>query len=171
MATMAFGFATKAYVRGLPDAQEGDLLEPLWVRARDTFFAATEHDDMLTLLDAVGRYINREAQIGSMRKVLAFTLSRLAASDVVLVGFGDAAIGTYHWTLAVGVESQVYGRKSRATGVLCLDSAEPAPMLASFNARLELGSPKRGASKLNYRGADGRPSLVTCTSAIALSRR
>ena len=126
---------------------------------------------MLTLLDTVERYVNRESQIGSMRRVLAFTLSRLAANDVVLLGFGEAAIGTYHWTLAVGVESRVSGRKSRATGVLCMDSAEPAPMLASFNARLEIDSPRRGASKLNYRGADGRPSLVTCTSAIALSRR
>jgi len=171
MAMMSFGFASKAYVRDLPDAQEGDLLEPLWVRARDVFFAGAEPGQILTLLDAVERYVSRESKTGSMRKVLAFTLARLAANDLVLLGFGEAAIGTYHWTLAVGVESEVSGRKREATGVLCLDAAEAAPMLAAFNARLELDSPKRGASKLSYRGADGRVLLVTCTSAIALSRR
>ena len=172
MATIVLGVATKAYVRRLRCVEEGDLLAPLWSKVQKTFFSGTDHEDMVALLDTIDRYVHRQSVNGSMRKVLAFTLARLAENDVVILGFGDEAVsGPYHYVLAVGIEFKVAEQKSITTGVLCLDATEAAPLLAPYNARLELDSPKRGARQLTYRGPDGRPLLMTCTSAIALSRR
>lgn len=172
MAMVTLGVATKSYVRRLHMTDEGDLLAPLWSKAQETFFSGANHDDMLMLLDTVARYVHRQSVTGSMRQVLAFTLARLGENDVVILGFGDDGVpDPYHWALAVGSEWKLAGVKKAATGVLCLDASEAAPMLAPYNARLELTSPKRGARQLHYRGADGRPLLMTCTSAIALSRR
>lgn len=171
MALICLGIATKPYVRRLRMADEGDLLVPLWSKAQETYFSGADHDDMLGLLDTVELYVQSQSAKGSMRTVLAFTLARLAANDVVVLGFGDHGVpGPYHWALAVGTESRVAGVKRTATCVLCLDTLEAAPTLSRYNARLELDSPRRGARQIHYRGADG-PLLMTCTSAIALSRR
>lgn len=172
MAMIVLGIATKPYVRRLRYAEEGDLLMPLWNKVQESFFSGADHDEMLGLLDTVERYVHHKAVTGSMRKVLAFALSRLAENDVVILGFGDEGTpGAYHWALAVGLLSKVAGQKNTATAVLCLDAAEAAPTLAPYNAVLDLDSPKRGAQQLHYRGADGRPLLMRITSAIALSPR
>lgn len=172
MAMIVLGVATKPYVRRLRMTDEGDLLAPLWSKAQETFFSGADHDDMLALLDTVERYVHYQSVTGSMRKVLTFTLARLAENDVVALGFGVAGDpAPYHWALALGTESKVAGIKRIATGVICLDASEAAPTLSAYNARLDVTSPKRGARQLHYRGADGRPLLMTCTSAIALSRR
>lgn len=172
MAMIVLGIATKPYVRRLRIADDGDLLAPLWSKAKETYFSGPDHDDMLALLDTVELYVHCQSVAGSMRQVLAFTLARLAENDVVVLGFGDEGVpGPYHWSLAVGTEARMAGIERTATSVLCLDTLEAAPTLSRYNARLELDSPKRGARQLHYRGADGRPLLMSCTSAIALSRR
>ena len=172
MAMIVMGIASKQYVRRLRCAEEGDLLMPLWSKVQDSFFSGADGDQMRELLDEVDRYVHRQCVTGSQRKVLAFTLARLAENDVVVLGFGDqGAPGPYHWSLAVGVLSKVAGQKSTATGVLCLDAAEAAPTLAPYNTVLDLDSPKRGARQLHYWNQEMRPLLVSCTSAIALSLR
>ena len=172
MAMITLGVAQRSHVRRLHYAEEGDPLTPLWSKVQESFFSRADQSEMLGLLDTVERYVHREAVTGSMRKVLAFALRRLAENGVVILGFGDESVtGAYHWVLAVGLSSKVTDQKSTATGVLCLDATEAAPTLAPYNAVLDLDSPKRGARQLYYRGPDGRSSLMTCTRAIALSRR
>lgn len=169
MSLVVLGVATRAHIRSLRLMAEGDRLEPTWQKVQELFFTGADEEEMLDLLSTLDRHLRYRLASGSMRKVLAFVLDRLAQGDVVITGLGD--LRTYgHWVLAIGVEQLVVGSARTTTGVLCLDPAEAAPQVAPFNTKLDLESPSRGARKLYYHRPGGM-HLVTCSSAIALSRR
>jgi hypothetical protein len=169
-ALIVLGVASKAHVRCLKRIAQSDRLEHTWNQAIRNFFIGTDDDDMDALLQTLADQVERRRVTGSMRRVLAFALERLAAGEVVIVGFEDEGMRGGHWVTAVGVEELVSPEGRAVTGILCLDSGEVAPAIAPFNTRLDLRSQCRGARHLHYR-VPGGIRMVTCTSAIALSRR
>jgi hypothetical protein len=168
MSLVVLGVASRALVRSLR-VLTNDRLDDTWIKSLDTFFLGTDDSEMVDLLKTLDRSIRHRAVTGSMRQVLDFTLLRLAKNEVVILGFTDAGSHGGHWVLAIGIEQVVAGAKRTPTGILCLDSAEPAPLLAPFNSRLDLDSPGRGARYLHYRLPEGGIRSVTCKTAIALS--
>jgi hypothetical protein len=170
-ALIVLGVASRAHVRCLRLIAEGDRLEQTWRRSQEFFFSGADDRDMVKLLGTLDQYVRHRLVTGSMRQVLAFTLQRLAKDDVVILGLNSESTYGGHWVLAVGIELIVKGSTRTITGVLCLDSAEEAPVLTPFNTRLDLESPGRGARYLHYRLPTGAVQTITCKTAIALSRR
>jgi hypothetical protein len=165
------GIASRSKIRYLSELAPGDPLEEMWISAQKLFFQGADEDEMLDLVKTLDKLVRHREVNGSMRRVLSFTLERLEQNDVVIVGFSNKLGHGGHWVLAVGVELLADGTKVTPTGVLCLDPSEPAPSVASYNAKLDLTAPFRGARCIRYRVPDGGVHTVTCDSAIGLSVR
>ena len=143
----------------------------MWIAAQKTWFLGADQDEMLDLIKTLDKFVRHRAVNGSMRRVLSFTLDRLEQNDVVILGFSNKLGHGGHWVLAVGIELLADGTRMTPTGVLCLDPSQHGPSVASYNAKLDLTAPFRGARCIRYRVPDGGIHTVTCDSAIALSVR
>lgn len=167
---IALGVATLAQVRCLRLFGD-DVFEHTWSRGLDTFFLGADEDELLALASSLGRYVKPTLSSGPMRTQIDFVTKSLQAGEVVLLGLEPRVGHEGHWTLACGIEEQVSNAGSKVTGILCIDSAEPASHMLRFNTRLELNVPNFGATYVRYRRANGDGGTVTIDSAISLARR
>lgn len=171
MALIVLGIASRSKLRSIGELEADDPLAGMWAQAQKTYFTGADEDEMRDLFKTLDRLVRYKETCGSKRRVLAFTLDRLEAGDVVVLGFSNKFGHGGHWVLAVGTESMVVGTKRTTTGVFCLDPSTQAPTVAPYNTKLDLMSPRRGARCLHYRLPSGGLSTVTCDVAFALSVR
>ena len=169
-ALITLSFVTRAQAKSFRHQISHGVLQRLWLSGLDTYFAGSDDDQMLALVQVVGKRLCHERSIGPMRAQVEFVLRCLRAGGVVMLKLEQRAAAEDHWTLAVGWETLGVQGKERAIGILCLDSAEPGPSLLRFNCRLELDSPRFGATYVRYRRASGDACGMKIVSAIALTQ-
>ncbi len=167
-ALVVLGVTTKRDVKDMRFSGSG-LLEKMWSKALELFFAGADKQELLALLETVGSYLTYEIKLGSTSRVASAVALHIASGDLAIVGL-DLTTGLGHWVLAVGIEELVVNRKRTAIGILCLDPSEPTPLLAQFNSRIELDADV-GGGQLGYRSADGVMRCVTCNVAWLLAAR
>ena len=161
--------ATWAEVRTLRILSPGRL-EETYSKCLETFFGGSSDADMFELLDTLRGTLRYRVTTGSMRRVRDFALARLRLDELVIVGINPWGTRRGHWVLGVGAEIVSNAGSRAVIGILCLDPAEPSPLVAPFNGKLDLESPATGARHVHYRTA-GSIRNVTCKIAIALSLR
>jgi hypothetical protein len=169
-ALIVLGIATRAQVICQKYLFTDDAFEETWLRSLDLWFQGADDNEFDALLETVSRYVDHSACGGAMRKQVAFAVSSLRKSELVLLGLGRPS-GDGHWVLACGLEELVSTESSEVIGILCLDSSEPAPELLRYNARLELHVPQKGATFVRFHGVSGDTRSMTIDRAIALRRR
>lgn len=169
-ALITLGVATVAQVKCIRLFAD-DAFKETWVRGLDTFFLGADEDELFALAKSLGRYVRPTLRKGSMRELVGFVIHSLRGGEVVLLGLESRTGQGGHWTLACGIEEQVSNAGPKVIGILCLDSAEPAPQLLRFNTRLELNVPHFGSTYVRYRKPNGDGGTMTIDSAISLGRR
>jgi hypothetical protein len=138
--------------------------------AQELYFRGTTDADMADMLDALSSSISFAKERGSARAIVEFTINHLRQANAVLLCVDYVGRNCGHWVLAVGYEEVMANRVRTVTGILCLDSAQAAPIMSHYSGRFEWESPRR-KTQCHYLTADGSRKRVAFVSAFAIARR
>lgn len=136
---------------------------------QDLFFEGSSGTDLVKLARSLPQPVRCRLIAGSNSHVLQQVLKYCSRGDPVLLGC-ESRDGRYsHWVVVVGAEHRG-PNLAEPTALLALDpgAGDASPYLRSFNWRLQLDEPRRGARYLRALDGLGRRFLVTCNEAVVV---
>jgi hypothetical protein len=139
----------------------------LWEAAKATYFDGADGEELAAIVDSLNTRVRVKHHAGRHRETLAFAQRQLAAGELVILSCRSRDYEMHHWVLAIGAEGLQQGSSFDPTALLVVDPGSAEPVMAGYNARLELRTcSHRGY--LDYVTNDGLALPVRLTGAVSM---